>query len=74
MARSYNSFSTFALEDGTFSAIISAVCAADQSITASNAGEVFLGCVGCSIDFLRKMRVRMYGDAHRNRLDPGSVR
>src|SRR5687768_3479231 len=26
------------------------------------------------MDFLRNMRVRMYGDAHRKRLDPGSVR
>ena len=74
IARSYSSFKTFARDEGTFKAMISAVCAAAHSMTVSKAGDVFLGCVGCSIDFFLKILVKMYGDAQRNRLEPGSVR
>lgn len=53
---------------------MSAVCAAHQSIVANRAGVVSRGCVGCSSEFLRNIRVRMYGEAQRKRELPGSVR
>ena len=61
-------------DPGTCKSTISAVCAAHQRIVAKSAGVIGLGFVGWRTDFLRKMRVRMYGDAQRNSELPGSVR
>lgn len=53
---------------------MSAVCATHHSMVARSAGVVGLGFFGSSTDFLRKMRVSIYGDAPRNKELPGSVR
>jgi hypothetical protein len=52
----------------------SAVCATHHRIVASSAGVVYLGAVGCIMDFLRKTLVNIYGDATRNSELPGSVK
>lgn len=74
VASSYSALHILALEPGTCSSTISAVCAEHQSIVANNAGVVCRGWVGCKSDFLRKILVMMYGEAHRNSELPGSVR